>query len=237
MGTVYGKNTTSASITVAGHKVYYIDSNDAEIVEVERTQPAHIDLWLYLSGTDSAETKTFSANDYWNSRVIDSTDEQALRDFGVSLVNIGGDPIVYGINSSNSDFGFTPLGLYSGLRTGDLNADMSNFYVADGGSTWSNRKCIWSRSAYSTPALTWKCRITKNSGGTSKYDAFKYTLSGTPYWYVIDGEHDTWTDDLSAWGYSEVPLQQYVLWGVLTATSDSAFCQTMPPTGVLIKDS
>lgn len=204
MGTVFGKNTTSASITVAGHKVYYIDSTDAEIVEVERAQPAHIDLWLYLSGTGSAETKTFSANDYWNSRVIDSTDEQALRDFGVSLVNIGGDPIVYGINSSNSDFSFAPLGLYSGLRTGDLNADMSNFYVADGGSTWSNRKCIWSRSAYSTPALTWKCRITKNSGGTSKYNAFKYLLSGTPYWYVIDGEHDTWTDDLSAWGYSEV---------------------------------
>lgn len=35
MGTVFGKNTTSSSITVAGHKVYYIDSTDAEIVEVQ----------------------------------------------------------------------------------------------------------------------------------------------------------------------------------------------------------
>lgn len=77
MGTVFGKNITSSSITVAGHKVYYIDSADAEIVEVE-------------------------------------------------------------------------------------------------------------------------------DGNDVKYNAFKYTLSGTPYWYVIDGEHDTWTDDLSAWGYSEV---------------------------------
>lgn len=74
MGTVFGKNTTSSSITVAGHKVYYIDSADAEIVEVQ-------------------------------------------------------------------------------------------------------------------------------DGNNVKYNAFKYTLSGTPYWYVIDGEHDTWTDDLSAWGY------------------------------------
>ena len=105
MPNVFAINKTSSSITVAGHKVYYIDSTDAEIVEVEKTQPAYIDVWLYLSGylsgTDPTETKTFSANDYWNSRVIDSTDEQALRDFGVSLVNIGGDPINYGINSSN----------------------------------------------------------------------------------------------------------------------------------------
>ena len=46
------------------------------------------------------------------------------------------------------------------------------------------------------PVLWMKCK--------SKYNAFKYTLSGTSYWYVIDGEHDTWTDDLSAWGYTEV---------------------------------
>lgn len=204
MPNVSATNTTSSSITVAGHKTYYIDSTDAEIVEVERTQPAQIDVWFYLSA-ELDEPKTFSANDYWNSRVIDSTDEQALRDFGVSLVNLGGDPIIYVIGSSNSEFSFAPLGLYRGLRILDLNADMSNFYVANGDSTWSIRKCIWSRSAYSTPALTWKCRITKNSGGTSvKYNAFKYLLSGTPYWYVIDGEHDTWTDDLSAWGYSEV---------------------------------
>ena len=79
MGTVFGKNTTSSSITVAVHKVYYIDSTDAEIVGVQ-------------------------------------------------------------------------------------------------------------------------------DGNNVKYNAFKYSLSGTPYWYVIDGEHDTWTDDLSAWGYSEVPV-------------------------------
>ena len=204
MGTVFLKNATSSPITVAGYTVHYIDSADAEIVEVEGSGSSSIDVWFYLSGTDSTESKTFSANDYWNSRVIDSTDEQTLRDFGVSLVNIGGDPINYGIDSSNSDFSFAPLGLYSGLRIGDLNADMDNFYVANGRSTWSNRKCIWSRSAYSTPALTWKCRITKNSGGAIKYNAFKFTLNGTPYYYVIDGIHDTWTDDLSAWGYSEV---------------------------------
>lgn len=207
MPNVYAINKTESSLSVDSWFVYYINNSNAEIVEVEGTQPSFIDVWLYLSGKDSIETKTFAANDYWNSRVIDSTDEQILRDFGVSLVNISGDPIIYGIDSSNSDFSFAPLGLYSGLRTNDLNADMSNFYVANGDGTWSNRKCIWSISAYSTPALTWKCHITKNGGDTSvKYNAFKYTLNGTPYWYVIDGVHDTWTDDLSAWGYREVPV-------------------------------
>ena len=91
MGTVFGKNTTSSSITVAGHKVYYIDSTDAEIVEVQ-------------------------------------------------------------------------------------------------------------------------------DGNNVKYNAFKYTLSGTPYWYVIDGEHDTWTDDLSEWGYSEVPAGPVL--PVVTTTGD-----------------
>lgn len=38
-----------------------------------------------------------------------------------------------------------------------------------------------------------------------KYNAFKYTLNSTPYWYVIDGTHEEWTDDLSSIGYSEVP--------------------------------
>lgn len=37
--------------------------------------------------------------------------------------------------------------------------------------------------------------------GTVKYNAFKYTLNGTPYYYVLDGIHDTWTDDLSSIGY------------------------------------
>lgn len=56
-------------------------------------------------------------------------------------------------------------------------------------------------------------------GNNVKYNAFKYTLSGTPYWYVIDGEHDTWTDDLSAWGYSEVPVGP-----VLPTVSDQTWC-------------
>ena len=39
---------------------------------------------------------------------------------------------------------------------------------------------------------------------TFKYNAFKYTANGIPYWYVIDGTHNTWTDDLNVWGYTEV---------------------------------
>ena len=55
--------------------------------------------------------------------------------------------------------------------------------------------------------------------------------------YIVttdDGQDET----LYGWEASEaVDPEPYILWGVLTVTSDSAFCQTMPPTGVLIKDS
>ena len=56
------------------------------------------------------------------------------------------------------------------------------------------------------------------NSGHIKYNAFKYTLNGTPYWYVIDGTHDTWTDDLSSIGYSEVPSV------VLPTVSDQIWC-------------
>lgn len=46
--------------------------------------------------------------------------------------------------------------------------------------------------------------VTVYNSSKTAYNAFKFTLNNTPYYYVIDGTHDTWTDNLSAWGYSEV---------------------------------
>lgn len=43
--------------------------------------------------------------------------------------------------------------------------------------------------------------VYKDSDGTA-YNSFKYTASGTDYYYVLDGTQTDWTDDLSGIGYS-----------------------------------
>lgn len=38
-----------------------------------------------------------------------------------------------------------------------------------------------------------------------RFKAFKYTFNGISYYYVVDGIHNVWVNDLSSIGYSEVP--------------------------------
>lgn len=78
----------------------------------------------------------------------------------------------------------------------------------------------------------------KNSSHV-KYNAFKYSLSGVLYWYVIDGVQENWTDDLSSIGYSEVvPLPKVSFGGDfdasnwLYATNDHT-SSTIPSNSVL----
>lgn len=135
-------------------------------------EPDYLDVFFYFSQNNYGSTDngvTFGQNDYWASLVIDSVDRDTLRGFGVTL-----DPVdtAYGVHyvvsrTSLNDFAFTPIGLYSGVRTGERDVDMSNFYCgiyasADPGTTYGG-VCIWSRNAYNLVCKTWKCRIARNS--------------------------------------------------------------------------
>ena len=52
--------------------------------------------------------------------------------------------------------------------------------------------------------------VTVYDSSNNPYNAFKYSLDGTDYYYVLDGTQTDWTDDLSGIGYS---LQQiYTGW-------------------------
>ena len=289
MGTVFGKNTTSSSITVAGHKVYYIDSTDAEIVEVEKqgdggstesddatgtisgvTLPtAHSytgatfdSLRYYVKGTLS-NTGSVSGDYYgigvsvtWYYGTITWTDESIgdLTDkiFPNSpnngyLVTQSVFRIIF--ITDNSINGYHPLDANDGLTNYGQISDYSynngvhsitfwlnevdwtggfvypgriQFRYLDGVTTFNNLSAFdlvnVSGGSLSKATTTdrydmynaWDGDITLHAlygyAEIIRRNAFRYTLSGTPYWYVIDGEHDTWTDDLSAWGYSEVPV-------------------------------
>lgn len=47
--------------------------------------------------------------------------------------------------------------------------------------------------------------VTVYDANNAAYNAFKYTLSGTDYYYVLDGTQTDWTDDLAGIGYSLTP--------------------------------
>lgn len=119
-----------------------------------------IDVFFFYAlnqSTSSPIAVQFSANDYWFAYVIDSDDRTELQSFGVALTQQDSKYLVKG---NNSQFAFEVLGLYSGVRTGDLSADLSNFYceTSPGGELQ-----IRNHAAYTTNTATWKCRITRNS--------------------------------------------------------------------------
>lgn len=43
--------------------------------------------------------------------------------------------------------------------------------------------------------------VTVYDSNDAPCDAFQYSLSGVPWWYVLDGVHNAWVDDLSGIGY------------------------------------
>lgn len=120
----------------------------------------------YSSESGSFTAHTFSANDYWGSAILDQSDKDMLEDFGVSILPFS-ENVTYGPNgsisaSNMSSFSFEVLGLYSGMRTGELVADLSNFSAEPkAGTSWRDRICICGVNAYNQNVMTWKCRITK----------------------------------------------------------------------------
>lgn len=60
--------------------------------------------------------------------------------------------------------------------------------------------------------------ITVYDSGNTAYNAFKFTASGTDYYYVLDGTQADWTDDLAGIGYSLTPATPF---GYFTANGEA----------------
>lgn len=141
-----------------------IDYSDNDELARDVTPPPAQYIEVMLNLSRSMNTVTFSANDYWASYAETTASVNALNDFGVPLRTLNNAKFISA--TALSDFSFEPVGLYT-IGGVDVHADMSNFYCAAGpnnpDSDYGNNVNIYSINAYSTPVLTWKCRITRNS--------------------------------------------------------------------------
>ena len=71
--------------------------------------------------------------------------------------------------------------------------------------------------------------ITVYDSSNNPYNAFKYTLNGTDYYYVLDGTQTDWTDDLESIGYRLWNLKVYGQYGnefTLTLEYNFMFVET-----------
>ena len=67
--------------------------------------------------------------------------------------------------------------------------------------------------------------VTVYDSQNNEYNAFKYTVNGTDYYFVLDDTQEGWTDDLSSIGYS---LTQFTLTAWLNSVNNT---QSLPMVG------
>ena len=145
-----------------------ISLDNAPVFVENEPEPDYLDVFFYYNGDGTPVI--FDENDYWASCIIDDNDKALLESFGVSVSDYAGDGKYVLSRTNNEGFTYTPLGLYSGLRTGDLNVDMGVYNFRCGRAPGDQAGkiyygiCILNSSACRTSTtVTWKCRITRNS--------------------------------------------------------------------------
>lgn len=213
--------------------------------------PDYIDVFFNFSSIFLSDV-TFAANDYWGTWIIDSTDKSALESFGVTVEQITLENGIYdAVSKTNFEsFDFEPIGLYTGNRTGETSADMTNFYCDEGpsnvnGSSYGKQVCIWSRNAYNTSVKTWKCRILNyhDQYTPALFNAYgkrqaEQIIQNVPcYLYNKLGSNFTYSSSIILKGvynaYGSENTETFVLTGVngllaITCTSNSttaAYCE------------
>lgn len=162
----YTTNNTDYYYVLDGTQTDWTDDLASIGYTETEPQPDYLDIFFYYNGDGTQAT--FAANDYWATRIRNDSDRAALENFGVPI-GTATTGRQYVARTAVDSFTFTPLSLYSGDGSGDLQADMSNFYCAiyqqaDSTSIYYGI-CIWSINAYRTNTQTWKCRITRINGG------------------------------------------------------------------------
>lgn len=228
---VYATNSTGSSRIVISIIVAIIDATDAEIVEVKNQSDAHfyafkwtsggVPYWYVVDG-DEDWTDDLQADGYEEvpSVVLPTVTESVGYGTGSIILISSGDTTATLDMWNGSDFSGKMeydstkervLSRYS-TGSGGLKSAHGVFEIAwkqsgDSGPYYMCAKNVSdsSQQFYSTRVAECSSNqvtvVTVYDSSNVAYNAFKFTASGTDYYYVLDGVQTDWTDDLSSIGY------------------------------------
>ena len=217
-GYVRATNNTGASVTLTRLAIQSMDATDAEVVEVVDGQDNH----AYAFKWDDSGTPywwiSYSGERHWTDTLGNWSEVPPVV---LPTVSVTGDYTIgrYSVNISpgsgfSTPFSYDQTKVYS-IATGD---DGGN--VSYSGFVCSNQNGLVYATNNTSASIrvfgytVYECLsnqatvVTVYDSSNVAYNAFKYTVNGTDYYYVLDDTQTDWTDDLASIGYY-LPLIGY----------------------------
>lgn len=231
-GSIVVTNNTGGTRIVLSVIAVLIDATDAEVVEVKNQLDEHFRAFKWTSGGtdyyyvedgDEAWTDDLAAEGY-----------EEVPAVVLPTVSVGGDFGTYNIleTSTGTEESISPSGYSSNLRLhaytyaeydtskcyamiwwqavlGTLAGRVEFSIVNSSGSMKAKNNTSTTISFLRTKIAVCSSNqatvVTVYDSNNIAYNAFKFTASGTDYYYVLDGVQADWTDDLAGIGYSLTP--------------------------------
>ena len=210
-GYVRATNNTGASVTLTRLAIQSMDATDAEVVEVVDGQDNH----AYAFKWDDSGTPywwiSYSGERHWTDTLGNWSEVPPVV---LPTVSVTGDYTIgrYSVNISpgsgfSTPFSYDQTKVYS-IATGD---DGGN--VSYSGFVCSNQNGLVYATNNTSASIrvfgytVYECLsnqatvVTVYDSSNVAYNAFKYTVNGTDYYYVLDDTQTDWTDDLASIGY------------------------------------
>lgn len=228
-GSIVVTNNTGATRIVLSVIAVLIDATDAEVVDVKNQLDEHFRAFKWMSGgTDyyyvedgnEAWTDDLEAEGYEEVPVVVlptvNTDAGWVTiypnhaDFPPNEVREGR---VWGSSSSWEISTYDSTKTYAAIwwhddsnRSGYYGVDISNYNGHIGLTNVLQFTIVsYIESRYATCDSTQVSVVTAFDSNNIAYNAFKFTVQGADYYYVLDDAQTDWTDDLSSIGYSLTP--------------------------------
>ena len=228
MPNVYAVNRTSYLISVNSWDIYYINNSNAELITVYDSNNNLYDCfkyvlnntpWFYvLDSVQNSWVNDLSSIGYSLTPFVVLPTVSVTGDFGANneLYVYGGGmglqvSISAGATKDATLNGTTKVTYDNGKSygvvywfTGTPGRTDIALINNNGNLAFKN---ITNQKFYTRDATVAVCSsnlgtvVTVYDSSNNAYNAFKFTASGTDYYYVLDGTQTDWTDDLSSIGY------------------------------------
>lgn len=129
--------------------------------------------WSVGFAIETWQEVQFSANDYWWSGVLNTTDKAKLENNGLAINNDSASPFAGNIGAVQYDPNrrCEVTALYQGIGENPVSFDASNFRCAKHeGTNYDGALVIANTDAFTTPIKSWGCRIHAPMGGVVSED-------------------------------------------------------------------